>query len=342
MTKGIQTVEQLEQVLSEPTEPVVEIMRRLPGDIILLGAAGKIGPSLARMARRASDLAGVHRRVIGVSRFSAPEEQARLQALGVETIRCDLLDEFAVAQLPPAPNVIYLAGLKFGSAADAARTWAMNTYLPGNVCRKYRASRIVAFSTGAVYGLTPRAGGGSNETDSPQPVGEYAMSCLGRERMFEYFSGAWNIPVALIRLFYACELRYGVLVDLAHRILTGDPIDLAMGCFNIIWQGDNNAMTLLAFDHVASPPFVINVTGPEILNIRDVSLTMGRLLGKTPKFRGAELETACLGNAARAHRLFGQPGVSAEQLIEWVVDWVKRGGENLGKPTHFEVRDGRY
>ena len=342
MTKVIQTVEQLDQLLSEPTEPVVEIMRRLPGDIILLGAAGKIGPSLARMARRASDLAGVHRRVIGVSRFSAPEEQARLQAHGVETVRCDLLDESAVAHLPPATNVIYLAGLKFGSAEDAARTWAMNTYLPGIVCRKYRARRMVAFSTGAVYGLTTRAGGGSNETDLPQPVGEYAMSCLGRERMFEYFSGAWNIPVALIRLFYACELRYGVLVDLAHKILTGDPIDLAMGWFNIIWQGDCNAMTLLAFDHVAAPPFVINITGPEMLGIRDVSATMGRLLGKAPKFRGAELETACLGNAAQAHRLFGQPGVSAEQLIEWVVDWVKRGGENLGKPTHFEVRDGRY
>ena len=317
-------------------------MRRLHGDIILLGAAGKIGPSLARMARRASDLAGVRRRIIGVSRFSAPEEQARFHAHGIETIRCDLLDEPVVAQLPPAANVIYLAGLKFGSTEDATRTWAMNAYLPGIVCRKYRASRIVAFSTGTVYGLATRASGGSRETDSPQPVGEYAMSCLGRERMFEYFSRAWNSPVALIRLFYACELRYGVLVDLAHKILTGALIDLAMGCFNIIWQGDCNAMTLLAFDHVASPPFVINVTGPEILSIREVSVTMGRLLGKTPKFHGAELETACLGNAMQAHRLFGQPTVSAEQLIEWVVDWVKRGGQTLGKPTHFEVRDGRY
>ena len=342
MTKAIQTVEQLEDLLSEPTKPVVELMRRLRGDIILLGAAGKIGPSLARMARRASDAAGLHRRIIGVSRFSNPEEQARFHAQGVETVRCDLLDEPAVAHLPPAPNVIYLAGLKFGSTEDAARTWAMNTYLPSIVCRKYRDSRIVGFSTGAVYGLTSRAEAGSRETDSPQPVGEYAMSCLGRERMFEYFSRAWTIPAALIRLFYACELRYGVLVDLAHKILSGDPIDLAMGSFNIIWQGDCNAMTLLAFDHVASPPFVINVTGSELLSIREVSVTMGRLLGKTPKFRRVELETACLGNAGQAHRLFGKPGVSAEQLIEWVVDWVKRGGQSLGKPTHFEVRDGRY
>ena len=342
MTKTIQTVEQLEELLSEPTEPVVELMRRLHGDIILLGAAGKIGPSLARMASRASDLAGVRRRIIGVSRFSAPEEQARFHAYGVETIRCDLLDESAVAQLPPAPNVIYLDGLKFGSTEDAARTWAMNAYLPSIVCRKYQASRIVAFSTGTVYGLATRASGGSRETDSPQPVGEYAMSCLGRERMFEYFSRAWTIPAALIRLFYACELRYGVLVDLAHKILSGDPIDLAMGSFNIIWQGDCNAMTLLAFDHVAAPPFVINVTGLEMLSTREVSVVMGRLLGEEPQFRGAELETACLGNAAPAHRLFGQPRVSAEQLIEWVADWVKRGGQNLGKPTHFEVRDGKY
>jgi nucleoside-diphosphate-sugar epimerase len=200
----------------------------------------------------------------------------------------------------------------------------------------------VAFSTGTVYGLTSRAGGGSRETDPPQPVGEYAMSCLGRERMFEHFSRAWSIPVAIIRLFYACELRYGVLVDLARKILNDDPIDLAMGCFNIIWQGDNNAMTLLAFDHVASPPLVINVTGPEILSVREVSATIGRLLGRTPRFLGSEQDTACLGNATPAHRWFGQPTINAEQLIEWVADWVQRGGENLGKPTHFEVRDGRF
>src|SRR5207248_621023 len=223
---AIQTVEQLEQLLSEPTEAVVETMRRLQGDIILLGAGGKIGPSLARMARRASDLAGVARRVIGVSRFSNAREEAKLQAHGIETMRCDLLDEPAVAQLPNVPNLIYLAGMKFGSSEDAASTWAMNAHLPGVVCRKYRGSRIVAFSTGAVYGFAPRAGGGSRETDSPQPVGEYAMSCLGRERLFEYYSRKWSIPVALIRLFYACELRYGVLVDLARTILAGAPVNL--------------------------------------------------------------------------------------------------------------------
>ena len=193
-----------------------------------------------------------------------------------------------------------------------------------------------------MYGLTKSAGGGSRETDAPQPVGEYASSCLGRERMFEYFSRSWEIPVALIRLFYACELRYGVLVDLAGKILAGEPIDLAMGSFNIIWQGDSNAMTLRAFERAASPPFLLNVTGPELLSTRQVSESIGRFLGKKPKFAGTELETACLGNAAEAYRLFGLPRVGAGQLIEWVADWVGRGGESLGKPTHFEVRDGRY
>jgi nucleoside-diphosphate-sugar epimerase len=339
---SIQSIEQLEERLSQPTEQVVEAMRRLDGDLVLLGAAGKIGPSLARMARRASDLAGVRRRVIAVSRFSNPQDEAGFQSHRIETIRCDLLDEAAVGRLPAVPNVIYLAGMKFGSTENVAATWAMNAWLPGVVCRKFRHSRIVAFSTGAVYGFTPRAGGGSGETDSPQPIGEYAMSCLGRERMFEYFSRALQIPTALIRLFYACELRYGVLVDLARMILAGDTIDLAMGSFNVIWQGDNNAVTLRAFEHAARPPFILNVTGPELLSTREVSERLGSLLGRKPKFRGTEQETACLGNAAAAHRLFGPPCVDAQQLIECVANWVKRGGENLGKPTHFEVRDGRY
>jgi nucleoside-diphosphate-sugar epimerase len=341
-TQSIESTEQLEQLLSEPTEAVIETMRRLDGDIILVGVGGKIGPSLAEMAKRASDLAGVKRRVIGVSRFSTRGDEAKLNACGVETIRCDLLDEDAVARLPAVPNVVYLAGLKFGSSHQAASTWAMNSYLPVVICRKFRSSRIVAYSTGTVYGLTDRADEGSKETDRPQPVGEYAMSCLGRERMFEYFSRAWGIPVALIRLFYACEMRYGVLVDLAQKVLAGEPIDLAMGYFNIIWQGDNNAMTLLAFEHVASPPLVLNVTGPEVLGIREVAEAMGRRLGRKPEFRGTESATANLGNAANAHQLFGRPRISAGQLTDWAADWVKRGGANLGKPTHFEVRDGQY
>ncbi len=334
--------EQLEDLLSEPTEPVVETLRRLDGDILFLGAGGKIGPSISRMARRASDLAGVARRVIGVSRFSSAGEEDRLRSWGIETIRCDLLDEAAVDRLPDAPNVVYLAGMKFGSTGQESKTWAMNSYLPAVVCKRYRTSRIVAYSTGAVYGWTPVAGGGSREEDEPQPAGEYAMSCLGRERIFEHFSRTLGIPVALIRLFYACELRYGVLVDLAWKVLNGEPIDVSMGWFNVIWQGDQNAMTLRAFDHLASPPFVLNVTGQEALRIRDVAEALGRELGRPPRLVGAEQATACLGNAGEAHRLFGPPRVAAEPLTRWVAEWVRRGGPCLGKPTHFEARDGKY
>jgi nucleoside-diphosphate-sugar epimerase len=338
--KSIQTVEELELLLSEPTEAVVALMRRLKGDLIFLGVGGKIGPSLARMAKRATDLAGVKRRVIGVSRFSAKREMESLASHGVEVIRCDLLDESALLKLPRAHNVIYLAGLKFGSSERTAETWAMNTYLPGSVCRKFSSSRIVAYSTGAVYGLAPIVG--SLEADVPEPVGEYAMSCLGRERVFEYFSRTSKIPMALLRLFYACELRYGVLVDLARKVIAGESIDLEMGYFNIIWQGDNNAMTLLALEYAASPPLVLNITGSERLSVREVASDMGRLLAKKPIFRGTEQPTACLGDAGKAHQLFGVPRVGAAKLIEWAVDWVRRGNEYLDRPTHFEVRDGRY
>jgi nucleoside-diphosphate-sugar epimerase len=341
-TKSIETVEQLEDLLSTPPEAVIELMNRLEGDIILLGAGGKIGPSLGRMARRATDLAGVQRRVIGVSRFSSPAEEQSLRAHGVETIRCDLLDEAGLAKLPAVPNVIYLAGLKFGSTGNEAETWAMNAYLPGRVCRTFGSSRFVVYSTGAVYGFTPWTAGGSREVDTPQPVGEYSMSCLGRERVFEYFSRTAKLPVAVLRLYYACELRYGVLVDLARKIVAEEPIDLSMGHFNIIWQGDSNAAALLALEHAASPPVVLNVTGPELLSVREASLELGRRLGRKPKFCGAELETSCIGNAGVAHSLFGLPEVGAGRLLEWVAEWVKRGGAYLDKPTHFEARDGRY
>jgi nucleoside-diphosphate-sugar epimerase len=339
--KTIQNVEQLEDLLSTPSEAVVEMMRRLEGDIIFLGVGGKIGPSLARMARRASDSAGVKRRVIGVSRFTNRDEEANLNRHGVETIRCNLLDETQLAALPSVPNVFYLAGLKFGSSERIADTWAMNTYLPALVCRQFRSSRIVAYSTGAIYGLAP-ATRACLETDAPIPVGEYAMSCLGRERMLEYFSRNLQIPTVLIRLFYACEMRYGVFVDLARKVFAGEPIDLSMGYFNLIWQGDNNAMTLLALEHAATPPLVLNVTGPERLAIRDVAEEMGRLFDRPPIFSGSEQATTCLGDTTRARELFGLPRVSAANFLPWVVDWVRNGHEYLGKPTHFEVRDGLY
>ena len=332
---------ELEEQLSQPTDDVIETMRRLDGDIILLGVAGKMGPTLARMAKRASDAAGVERRVIGVARFTSGG-QAELEQHGIETTRCDLLDEDQVAQLPDATNVIFMTGMKFGASGNSSLTWAMNDYVPMLVCRRYRASRIVAFSTGNVYGLSDPTGGGSRETDRLEPVGEYAMSCVGRERLLEHFSRAWSIPMAILRLNYACDLRYGVLVDIASRILEGQPVDVTMGCFNTIWQGDANAMTLRAFDLLESPPNVLNMTGPEILSIRDVASQLAEKLGRPVEFVGKEGPTALLNNAHRGYQLWGQPQVSSAELIEAVAAWAQRGGRLLNKPTHFEARDGRF
>jgi nucleoside-diphosphate-sugar epimerase len=342
---AIRDVAHLEELLSEPTQQVVETMGRLEGDLVILGAAGKMGPSLARMALRASEEAGVSRRVVAVSRFSSrdlPSPEDRFREHGIETLRCDLLDPAQLGALPEAPNVVYMAGMKFGSTGQEALTWAMNSYLPGMVSQKYRRSRIVAFSTGNVYGLGPVHLGGSRETDPPNPVGEYAMSCLGRERIFEHFSRTLNIPMALLRLNYAAELRYGVLVDLAQSVLAGEPIDLSMGNVNVIWQADANAMALAAFDHVSSPPFVLNVAGPETLSVRRTCEELGRLLEREPVFTGVEASDALLNNGQLGHRLFGYPRVCIGQMVRWVAEWVRSGGESLGKPTHFEARDGRF
>ncbi len=335
-------VDELELSLSEPTPGVIDTMRRLDGDLILLGVGGKMGPTMARMAKHASDLAGVPRRVIGVSRFTSRDEETKLQAHGIETIRCDLLDEDAVARLPDVPNVVFMTGMKFGSTGQESLTWAMNAYLPSIIGKKYRRSRIVAFSTGNVYGLVPVASGGARESDLANPVGEYAMSCLGRERMFEHFSRTLQIPMALIRLNYACDLRYGVLVDLAQRVLREEPIDLSMGHVNILWQGDANAISLRAFDVVATPPAIVNLTGPEVLSVRELARQLGELMGKSPKFVGRESETALLSNARPALERFGPPRISADQLLRWVADWVMRNAPTLGKPTHFESREGKF
>lgn len=337
----IATEADLDERLSEPTPEVVDTLARLAGDVVVLGVAGKMGPTLARMARRAADAAGVRRRVIGVARFTAGGRD-ELEAHGVETMRCDLLDEAEVAKLPDAANVVFMAGMKFGSTGNESATWAMNSYLPGVVCRKYSKSRIVAFSTGNVYGLAPIGGGGSHETDAPQPVGEYAMSCLGRERVFEYFGKRFGIPMAFLRLNYACELRYGVLVDIARRVWTGEPIEVGMGYLNTIWQGDANAMALRAFDHLATPPWVVNVTGPDRLSIRDLAERFGTMFGKPVRFAGTESTTALLSNPHVGLERLGRPRVSVEQLIAWIADWVARGGRSLSKPTHFESRDGKF
>ena len=332
---------QLEDALSEPTPELAATLARHPGDIVLLGAAGKMGPSLARMAKRASDAAGTKRRVIAVSRFSSGGEEA-FTAHGVETIRCDLLDDAAVAKLPDAPNVVYMPGRKFGSTGDESTTWAINCYLPSTVCKKYAKSRIVAFSTGNVYPFSSPESGGPTEDTPLAPVGEYGTSAMGRERMFGYFSRALNVPVAIIRLNYAVDLRYGVLVDIARKVQAGEPVDLVMGYFNTIWQGDANAMTLRAFDHCGVPPRAFNVTGPWVVSVRETCERFGQLFGVAPKFTNTEAETALISNAAAGIAALGPLRVSLGELIEWVADWLVRGGRLLAKPTHFEARDGKF
>ena len=333
---------QLDDLLSAPTPGVIATVRSLPGDYIILGVGGKMGPTLARMIKRALDLAGLRRRVIGVSRFGSGDLASELQSHGIETIACDLLDQEALDRLPDVQNVIYMAGMKFGSTGNQARTWAMNTYLAGMTAQKFRHSRIAAFSTGNVYPLVSVQSGGAKESDDVGPVGEYAMSCLGRERIFEHFSRSLNVPVSLLRLNYAVEMRYGVLADMARKIFEREPIDLAMGHFNMIWQGDANAVAIETLRLATSPPLVLNLTGPEIFSIREVCQKLGKCLGEEPIFTGTESENALLNNASKCHQLLGKPSIGADQLIEWTADWVSRGGSSLGKPTHFETRDGKF
>jgi nucleoside-diphosphate-sugar epimerase len=342
MPDTIRDVDHLEELLSVPTEGALRALSRLDGDLMFLGVGGKMGPTMARMARRAFDLLGKKQRVIGVARFSSERAEATLRQHGVETIRCDLLDEGKLQKLPEAPYIVYMVGMKFGASGQAALTWAMNCLLPGLVCRKFRGSRIVAFSTGNVYGMVPVAHGGSREADALTPQGEYALSALGRERVLEYCSQAYGTPLAILRLNYACEMRYGVLVDIAQKVWRGEPVDVGMPQLNAIWQGDANAMSLQAFDHVAAPPFVVNIAGPEALSVRRLAEQFGGLLQQTPAFAGTEAADAYLSNAQLSHRLFGYPRVSVERMVHWIADWVKRGGETLGRPTKFQVRDGRF
>jgi nucleoside-diphosphate-sugar epimerase len=339
---AIVDTEQLDDLLSEPSHGVIETLASLEGDILILGVGGKMGPTLARMARRASDAGGSRRRVIGVSRFSVSNLAPQLQSWGVETVPCDLLDRAALAALPEAANIIFMAGMKFGSTSQESLTWAMNSFLPGLVCERYPASRIAAFSTGNVYGLTPVSGGGSVEMDAPNPTGEYAMSCLGRERIFEHFSRANGTKLSILRLNYSTELRYGVLVDIARRVHAGEPVPLSMGYLNAIWQGDACGMSLQSLARVSAAPFVINIAGPELLSVRRVAEQFGQLSQKTVRFDGHESPDALLSNATRACELFGRPRVDAEQMIRWIADWVAAGGETLAKPTHFEERSGRF
>jgi nucleoside-diphosphate-sugar epimerase len=339
---SIRDVTQLEELLSEPTAGVVRVLSNLTGDILVLGVGGKMGPTLARMAKRASDQAGVRRRVIGVSRFSSAALESKLHSWGIETARCDLVDPKALAALPDAANVVFMAGMKFGSHGREWTTWAINTFLPGLIAERYQRSRIVVFSTGNVYGLTPVSGGGSREEDKLNPSGEYAMSCVGRERIFEHFSRASGTPMTILRLNYASELRYGVLLDIAQRVNSGQAVSRSMGYLNTIWQADASAMSLQSLAVASSPPNVINITGRELLSVHLVAKEFGAVLDKNVIFEGRESEDALLSNAQKARELFGPPQIQTFQIIEWTADWVKRNEPTFAKPTHFEERAGYF
>jgi nucleoside-diphosphate-sugar epimerase len=329
------TIAALEEELSRPSDADAEFLRQLDGDILILGAAGKMGPSLARLCRKAADAAGMPRRIFAVSRRPVFEP-------GVEALPCDLLDRAQVAQLPACPNVLYLAGRKFGSSDSPELTWAMNTVVPANVAEHFRQSRIVVFSTGNVYALRPPADGGSRETDPPAPVGEYAQSCLGRERVFEYFANSHGVRCLLFRLNYAVDLRYGVLVDIARRVYAGEPVDQSVPAFNVIWQRDANSYALRSLAHCHAPARILNITGLETVRVQSAAEFFAERFARPCRFRGEPGPVALLSDASAAAALMGPPTVNTARLMEMVAEWVGAGGESLNKPTHFEVADGRF
>ena len=338
----ISSEQQLEDLLAEPSADDARAMAEMNGDLVILGVGGKMGPSLARRARRACELAKVAKRITGVARFSEPGVRESLEGAGIETVSADLLAPRALASLPDAPNVLYMAARKFGSTGAEHLTWAMNALLPALVAKRYPAARIVAFSTGNVYPLVSVAGGGATEDMLPVPVGEYAQSALARERIFEFFSRRNQTRMMMLRLNYAIDLRYGVLLDIGQKVFERRPVDVTMGHVNVIWQGEANAIALRSFGLCQSPPAVLNVTGPETVAVRWIAGEFGKRFGMEPIFQGTEAETALLSNAARCQKLFGYPSVTVEQMIEWVADWIRMGGVTLAKPTHFETRDGRF
>ncbi len=334
--------QELETVLSEPYPEDLDVARRLNGDVIILGAGGKMGPTLARRIHRALRKAGSDAKVKAVSRFSDRSVRERLKSWGVETIRADLMDGSDLRDLPDCANVIYMIGKKFGASEQKPGTWAINAYLPGRVAERFRSSRFVVFSTGNVYPPVPVSSGGSSESDSTGPVGEYAQSCLGRERVFQYFSREHGTPVCLIRLNYAVELRYGVLYDIARFVYEGKPVPLDMGYVNMIWQGDANSIAFRCLEWTDAPAEILNVTGPKIHSVRDLAEQFADRFDRKVTFRGEERETALLNDAGRCHERFGLPEVGVEELIDPVADWIERGKPALDKPTKFYVRSGEF
>lgn len=338
----MKTVAELEAKLSEASDRLINDLHKVDGDLLILGAGGKMGPSLAKLAAQAIKAGGMNKKVTAVSRFQDQEVKNDLESAGVKTISCDLLDDQEFMQLPAADNVIYMAGNKFGTTGREYYTWAMNTYLPGRVANKYKDSRIVVFSSGNVYPLSSVGLGGVDESVSPEPLGEYAQSTLGRERIFEYFSYKNGTPMLLYRLNYAIDLRYGVLLEIAKKVHEGKPVSLAMGHANVIWQGDANEMALRSLLKCQSPPEILNVTGPETMSVRWAAQQFAERFSTAPAFEGSESETALLSNAAKAFREFGYPRVGLLEMIDFIAEWVESGGHTWNKPTHFSERKGRF
>jgi len=336
LPKSFSGVDELEDFMTRPTP---ELERDLAGvdEILVLGVGGKMGPTLARMARRAG------KRVIGVARFSEPGLRAKLEAWGIECIACDLLDRAALERLPRAQHVVFMAGHKFGASGQPSLTWAMNVGVPFMVAEAFRESRIVAFSTACVYPYASVAGRGADEaTPTTPPAGDYANSCVGREQAFLYGSQRYGTPGRLMRLEYAIDMRYGVLHDVAAKVFAGQPVDVAMGHVNVLWQGDANEQALRLLKHCTRPTSPINVSGPEVLSVRSLAAEFGKRFGRKAQITGSEAPTAWLVDTAQAQRLFGPPRVPLEAMLDWQADWIARGLPDLGKPTHFETRDGKY
>lgn len=333
---------ELEDVLTRPSEKLVEFIKSVSSPLLILGAGGKMGPTLAVLAKHVAEEARHSLDVVAVSRFGDEKARHWLEKHGVKTISANLLEVRDLADLPEAENVIYLVGLKFGTSQNPAATWAANTLVPARVCERYPKSRIVALSTGNVYPLRQVSRGGSIETDPLTPLGEYANAAVGRERIFEFYSEQQGTRVALLRLFYAVDLRYGVLMDIARKIWEGTEISLANGALNCIWQGDANEMILRSLALAQSPPSVWNLCRPEIFSVREIATRLGELLERKAVFSGRENANALLGNAGRICEELNPPATEMEAMLRWTAHWVRQGGRSLGKPTHFEVRDGTY
>ena len=341
MNINIRNEVELDAELSRPGEALVQMMKRLDGDIVILGIGGKMGLTLGRMAAEAVKLSGKQRRVIGVSRFSDQTARQWLEDNGVETICCDLLDADAVASLPDAANVIFMVGRKFGTAGSEAMTWGVNMVTSANAARRYAKRNMVVFSTGCVYPLADVTGGGCLETTPPNPIGEYAQSCLGRERIFQYFCETQKTPMSICRLNYAIDLRYGIMHDIARWIWEGKPVPLNVPVFNCIWQRDANERALLCLEHCTVPADILNVTGSETLQVKEVAQELGKHLDRSVNFSGKSGK-AYLSDATESIRRFGSPTMSVEAMIDATASWIKKDGITLNKPTHFEVSNGEY